>query len=621
MSNIKSWRVFLFLLVLLFSQLAAAAAEQQVEKPKPFPAISNLSQLVKDLHLAQFKDKPAPRKIKIAVLGNGFFGHEVQIGKTLPADIQYHPGPASKADEDVAKSMDSHDLMLAKVVVDLIKASGAKGEYELHLFLANGLTKFEAAVDSVVKDRFDLVLYSQVWQWGGNGDGQGFINAIINKAVATAPGIIWINASGDFGKKLTRIVKIDSGDDNWVRFKDKDGNAQDNAKILCTAPKGQKCGMRLMVAWNDFSNDKGVGTNKDLDIYFLNSKQKEIASSKRIQLLKRDTEKTLSTIYPREEIAVQNIAPGTYHLKVENKSKNFNAEKDQLRITISGVGFELDQPTADETLLPPADNDNVIAIGASDDDYTSRSVSRGIPEVYLRSATKHKDGSFLFSTSNAAGLAAAVSALHLMTGTEAKREIVLAKLKEITRKPDQDVIKVEGNVSMAPRSLRGPRRTPGQENRAPVQRQYSPQYEDESYWPQDELWEDGYGDDGMIGMGMGVPQQPVGVGGVAVGVAPPPAVRRVPVAPLPVMYEYAVFVLQNGGRAGRDQFGRPVIFINLAMGDALGLVTRVPCQRGFVTPQGSQFFYENQLGADLPPTYYEVIPVPRPLPPGSCGNW
>ena len=49
----------------------------------------------------------------------------------------------------------------------------------------------------MVRERVDVVLYSQVWTFGSDFDGTGFINAQVSRALAS--GAIWINAAGNFG--------------------------------------------------------------------------------------------------------------------------------------------------------------------------------------------------------------------------------------------------------------------------------------------------------------------------------------------------------------------------------------------------------------------------------------
>lgn len=409
----KAWRV---LFVAVVCALGAQAGAQN---------ILNIDDIVKDLKVADFKGKTFTRKIKVAVIDNGFFGYEKELGKSIPQDTVYHPGAASDADKIDNRGL--HGLFMAQMIHQLLVKSGAKTDVELHLFYAFGYTKFADAVKTVVNDKFDIVLYSQVWEYGGNGDGRGFINALVNEA--TAKGVIWINASGNFGQ-LTRIAPVDGkveGSDEWVHFKD-----PMTFKVECSAKKGELCGVRLVLSWNDFKDNADTGTDKDLDLFLLNSKKKVMLSSERHQKLTKDLSDPLASMFPRELIETK-LAAGTYSLKVKVKSKNFSASQDQLRITLSGEGVSMNNPTVGETLLPPADNSSVIVVGASDDLNSNRSDKNGKPDIWLKSLIRMKDGSAPFSTSIAAAMAAGVSILHLGTGTHADRLALLEKLKPISR--------------------------------------------------------------------------------------------------------------------------------------------------------------------------------------------
>jgi hypothetical protein len=171
--------------------------------------------------------------VRIAVLDNSFFGYQTEVGKRLPASTQYFPGVTSDADRFEDKSM--HGLFMAILIHQIVLKSGCQANYQLSLFNSNGLTKFTDAVNSVIRDGHDIVLYSQVWEYGGNGDSRGFINAIVNKALDA--GILWINAAGNFGR-LMRIAPVEpmatSGGD-WVRFSAGNGKWTDAVKLRCKA--------------------------------------------------------------------------------------------------------------------------------------------------------------------------------------------------------------------------------------------------------------------------------------------------------------------------------------------------------------------------------------------------
>src|SRR6185437_8174196 len=124
----NAWR---FLFVLLLPAVLAWAEDSKTLADKTvsvIPDITNIDQLVHDLKLKEFKSKKFIRKIKVAVLDNGFSGYETEIGKSLPKDTVYHKGKASDADK--VTDVSYHGLFMAKLLAQLITKSGADADYE-----------------------------------------------------------------------------------------------------------------------------------------------------------------------------------------------------------------------------------------------------------------------------------------------------------------------------------------------------------------------------------------------------------------------------------------------------------------------------------------------------------
>ncbi|RYZ71001.1 MAG: protease, partial [Proteobacteria bacterium] len=183
--------VFIFSIVLALTVSLVDSAEAA---KSPF---KNIDRIADSLNLATYAQSQSVKTVKIAILDNGFKGYKAQVGKTLPKSTVYHAGPVAVD----AKSEEVHGLFMAQIVTGLLaKTPGIK--YELHLFSAFGYSNLDKAVDTLVREKFDLALYAQVWEYGGNGDGKGFINAVVNKA--TSAGVTWINAAGNFGDNTYR---------------------------------------------------------------------------------------------------------------------------------------------------------------------------------------------------------------------------------------------------------------------------------------------------------------------------------------------------------------------------------------------------------------------------------
>jgi hypothetical protein len=541
------------------------------------PEITNMAEIAKALKLDTFKNKKFSRKIKIAVLDNGFNGWEAEKGKGLPQNTEYRQGAASDADKIETPSF--HGLFMAMMLVRVIKESKVDADYELVLFNSYGYTKFADAVDTVVKEQFDLVLYSQVWEFGGNGDGKGFINTIVAKA--TEAGVIWINAAGNFGRltRLAPVVSKSENDGDFVTFTDKKGKASDGVTITCAAPAKSKCQLRLVLSWNDFKDDKDLGTDKDLDLILLNSKNVVVKASDLNQGLTANPTDPKSSVVPRELIELE-VDPGTYKARVKLKSRNFDAAKDKLRVTASGVGVDLRNPDIGETLLPPGDQAGVIVIGASDDIQTSSSVTMKRPDIYLKSVVKLKDGSAPFSTSNAAALAAGVAGIHLGLGVEKNRQIVIEALKTISQKAAIDIPVAEKPASPVRPAPQVRSRTV-QGLRAPPRRAQPARYDESSFDRDEEQFE-------------AAPQS-----------RPRQQYNCIMPSRLPYMHATASWLLRYGGGVPIHWRGRPVIAVNYDFG-CYNRICAGPGERLFASPQGVVVL-EQQFAFDVPPDYYEIV--------------
>jgi hypothetical protein len=338
------------------------------------------------------------KTVKIAVLDNGFRDYKKQIGKTLPTSTKFHAGPVPI---DPA-SEESHGLYMAQLVAGLLSAS-PNVNYELHLFSAFGYSNFEAAVKKVINERFDVVLYAQVWEYGGNGDGRGFINSLVNKA--TSSGVLWVNASGNFGNSTFK-APVEIGEDAWVKLP----GPNQSVRIRCEKTRAGKCPLRIVLSWNDFSDDVNVGSDKDLDLILTDDTLKIVSSSALQQMKKVPDGFPGGSLYPREIIQTE-VDPGLYLVRVKARSSNFDSRRDALRITVSGDHVNLVDATLSETLLPPADNSNVISIGASDSDKTASSNHMRKPELSAPSLISLTNGDQFKGTSNSAAIAAAAVAV------------------------------------------------------------------------------------------------------------------------------------------------------------------------------------------------------------------
>jgi hypothetical protein len=301
--------------------------------------------------------------VKIAILDNSFDGYKEALGSSLPSDTKFYQGSV-----DAPENLQPHGLVMAQLLTKFLRGqSNRKLPYELHLYQTYGYTNFKEAVADVVKNKFDVVLYPQVWEYGGNGDGKGFINSIVNEAVNA--GILWINAAGNFALG-TFNYKVDPDADGWLAL------PEGGIPIRC---EKSECDARIVLSWNDFRNDIELGTNKDLDLFLTDKDDKVIASAELIQrrMLDKDNEKF--SIYPREILQTK-LQGGYYFLKVKTNSRSWSAD-DRFRITVSGRDVTGRTNSVGESILNPADNPGVITVGSCDTSDSSMSMTLQKPEL------------------------------------------------------------------------------------------------------------------------------------------------------------------------------------------------------------------------------------------------
>lgn len=358
------------------------------------------------------------RTLRIAVLDKGFKGYEKEIGKTLPDDTLYIAGPV--ADPEDLKV--EHGLKMAQILTALMTDEMTTKQWQPELTLYNvfGFTNFQAAVDDLIANKVDLVLYSEVWEYGGNFDGKGFINAQVTRA--TKAGVVWVNAAGNFGK-TTFNSGIETLETDWVQLPD-----QNDALSLKCEPVGkqEKCQVKVVLSWNDFKNDVNPGTKKDLDLALTDDLLNIIQVSSLKQSNDANEARPQYSKYPRE-IVTADLKKGSYFLRVKNISKNFT-RKDKLRLTVDGEGIEMPSHTTDETLLNPADNDSVITVGASDSDRTSASLALGKPDIYAPSKMTLTTGDEFRGSSNSAAIVAAGIGILKSKNPKLKKDELLKKI-------------------------------------------------------------------------------------------------------------------------------------------------------------------------------------------------
>ena len=380
--------------------LPRAPTDPEFDKAKN-ATIQNLDTLIQNLNLNTLhQNKFTGQDIKIAILDNGFLGAETLLGKTLPPDAQIINGPG------VAQDQTFHGTKLAELIYavathSVLYSAAVKGP-TLYLLNTNGFTNLEFAVQKAIDLNVDIVVYSQVWEFGGNFDGQGFINQLVNRF--TSLGKIWVNAAGNYAN-ATYNTPVITRPDNYLQLP--------YNQVFLRFQVLQDDNIRIVLSWNDFTNDKNYKTSQDLDFFVENSIQQIVVSGTKKQNPAASADPNFSA--HAREIVETSLPAGEYRMRILNNSKNFNAQS-KIRVSISGEAVQiLDQQKASASVMIPADNPSVLSIGASDDpnssiDYeTSNSFAK--PYCAAPSLVQYGDNVKVTGSSTAAALVGAALAV------------------------------------------------------------------------------------------------------------------------------------------------------------------------------------------------------------------
>jgi len=365
-------------------------------------ALVNTDYLTRSVNLRPWLDQGIHgRGRTIAILDNGFAGLQSSLGKTLPPDLTVFKGPI----DNEAPTL--HGTKLAEVIFALTSGSADWSSTSRHpvikLYNANGFSNFTAAVDQAINDKVDIIVYSQVWEFGGNFDGGGFINSAVNKA--TSAGILWINAAGNYASSSWQGPLVQNAD-NTARLPFED-------KYVRLVVNEHASPVKITLSWNDFADTKEWRTSRDLDLILLDKNGRELASGRKIQDGQDHGRDPSYSAHARESIDVE-LSPGIYLLRIDIRSRNFDLNS-RLRISANGPDVSFVDQATDASIMIPADNPNVLTVGASDDTASSYGrTATGLqkPEVVAPSIIQFESGISFQGSSSAAAVAAAVIAVY-----------------------------------------------------------------------------------------------------------------------------------------------------------------------------------------------------------------
>jgi hypothetical protein len=374
------------------------------------------------------------KNLKIAIFDYDFTGHVSAAGRSLPSNTVFIPGNVKLEIPSALVTERPHGLTMAEILSAEI---GTQINYQLLLYEVRGFKNFQEAISDAIRRGVNLIVHPLVRDYGGNFDGDGFVNAEVNRA--TSAGITWLNAAGNYGKTsfTGEPAKYDSKNQNWVKMP---GYAN-SLPIKCAPPKEDDvCNVRFTLSWTAHSNDPAVGTDKDLDFELADDTMTNMDSVQRgnrkqvVGQVKNNNESN----YPREVIEAD-LKPGSYTIRVSNMSSNFS-DSDRFRIATDSpfIFFEYsprkdsksENYDQDENIFNPADNKSVITVGASDFDRSSKSVALGKPEILIPSRITLPGGDKVMGSSVAVVRAAARAAVSMVSSRELSKDGLVALLDQ-----------------------------------------------------------------------------------------------------------------------------------------------------------------------------------------------
>jgi hypothetical protein len=378
--------------------------------------LTNLDTLRDETGAKLWGSKSNCAQTKIAILDNGYLGLKNSLGKRLPPNLSIQPFKFNS----LAPS--PHGTKLAELIWAMCTGSLTYSPQlagpTLRLYNANGFSNFKSAIDAIAKDPVDIVLYAQVWEFGGNFDGTGFINAEVNKL--TKLGVRWINASGNYGQSTWQ---------GTVQFTASQSAGVSNETVVGLPYQGQYVRMavhqpsesvKITLAWNDYRDSKDYRTNQDLNIQvFANPTDKPVAEGKLIQDGQDHSREPAATAalysaHAREQITVS-LGSGLYIIRISSPHTQAFNQQSQLRLSASGGDISFLDQTPAASVMIPADNPTVITVGASDVDFSSSShpaIGVQKPNILAPSILEYANDHSLGGSSTAAAVAAALTAMY-----------------------------------------------------------------------------------------------------------------------------------------------------------------------------------------------------------------
>ncbi len=333
-----------------------------------------------------YRDVAGLSSLKVAVLDYGFEGmgqgrpylpqNTVIVEHYDPAFVE-RCGLGDPAYRKGFEPMNRHGRVMAQIIWG-VTGSRPDGP-RFYLLNANGPTMLRRAVRYAIEQKVDVILFSGSFEGGGNGDGRGPINRIVSEALYA--GILWINASGNYGRSVyngqVRILK-----DGYLRLR----NGSDVAALRFRNRLDENS-VTITLTWNDYREEEDAGTNKDLDLFVEDWAGRRIGAGEKTQISGDRQPGPNESRNPRERVVLADLPANpdlptdpeyTYRIRVRAKHGQFNAN-DRIRILLTATrdvyvppkggapepAVDFLDASSEEEIYPPADHPLVLTVGDS----------------------------------------------------------------------------------------------------------------------------------------------------------------------------------------------------------------------------------------------------------------